>query len=369
MRPSTIGYGLLAALAGATVWLTTGDEAPFDPLFFLRGLDGGAEIAPPEPPPDGPGAPVRFGLPLICAPGADCFVSRYVDAATGPGFADHRCGALSADGGTATVFRLASFREMEAGVPVRAAAAGLVAAVRDGMPDVSVNLVGAEAVAARPGGNSLVIRHDDGLFTTYKHLRRGTLRVREGDRVRKGQIVAEVGLSGNAAVPQLAFAVRREATVIDPFTGFPAETGCGRAGTALWDAPTARSLVYVPTLVPRIGFAREPLNEDALEYLLHRAEGSFPRDSSRIVMHVLALGLREGDQARLRIAGPDGRTMNDRTSVITRPSARRLITAAASAGEAALPVGEYIGRFTLTRRADDGASVVVFDLERAFEVR
>lgn len=369
MRPSTIGYGALAVLAGAVIWLTTGDDARLDPLFFLRDLGGGAAIAPPEPPPAGPAAPVRLGLPLACDPGRDCFVSQYVDAATGPGFADYRCGSLAEDGGTATVFRLRSFQDMEAGVAARATAGGLVAAVRDGMADVSVNLVGRDAVDDRPGGNSLAIRHDDGLYTTYKHLRRGSIRVREGDRVRKGQVVAEVGMSGAAAAPQLAFTVRRDATVIDPFTGYPAGAGCGRDGAALWDAPSREALAYVPTLVPRIGFARQALNMDALEFLMHRAEGVFPRDTRQVVMHVLVLGLREGDRARIRITAPDGRVMNDRTTIATEPRARRLIAASLSGGDAALPIGQYTGRFTLVRPGPGGAPVTVFDLRRGFELR
>ncbi|GIF41510.1 M23 family metallopeptidase [Actinoplanes xinjiangensis] len=52
-------------------------------------------------------------------------------------------------------------------------------------------------------GNHIVVRHDDGTFSAYAHLRRGSARVRIGDRVAAGGQLAEVGNSGNTSEPHL----------------------------------------------------------------------------------------------------------------------------------------------------------------------
>lgn len=52
-------------------------------------------------------------------------------------------------------------------------------------------------------GNHVVVRRDDGLCVLVAHLRRGSLRVCRGDRVRRGEQIAECGNSGNSTEPHL----------------------------------------------------------------------------------------------------------------------------------------------------------------------
>ena len=54
-------------------------------------------------------------------------------------------------------------------------------------------------------GNHVVLDLGDGVFALYAHVRRGSLRVREGDRVRTGQTLALCGNSGNSTEPHLHF--------------------------------------------------------------------------------------------------------------------------------------------------------------------
>src|SRR5258706_6051455 len=63
-------------------------------------------------------------------------------------------------------------------------------------------------------GNLLLIKHADGFMTAYAHA--DTLAVQRGDVVRRGQVIARIGSSGNVAEPQLHFEVRRGAQAIDP---------------------------------------------------------------------------------------------------------------------------------------------------------
>lgn len=52
-------------------------------------------------------------------------------------------------------------------------------------------------------GNHVIVRSDDGAFAMVAHLRRGSLRVRVGDRVRAGEVIAACGNSGNSSVPHV----------------------------------------------------------------------------------------------------------------------------------------------------------------------
>ncbi|MEW2396677.1 M23 family metallopeptidase [Streptomyces sp. NPDC046862] len=54
-------------------------------------------------------------------------------------------------------------------------------------------------------GNHVVLDLGNGAFAIYAHLRRGSLTVREGDRVTAGQTLAHCGNSGNSTEPHLHF--------------------------------------------------------------------------------------------------------------------------------------------------------------------
>ncbi|MEU6111003.1 M23 family metallopeptidase [Streptomyces albidoflavus] len=54
-------------------------------------------------------------------------------------------------------------------------------------------------------GNYIVLDLGDNVYAAFAHLRRGSLRVSAGDRVRAGQEMAECGNSGNSSEPHLHF--------------------------------------------------------------------------------------------------------------------------------------------------------------------
>lgn len=52
-------------------------------------------------------------------------------------------------------------------------------------------------------GNHVVIRSDDGVFALVAHLQRGSVAVREGERVQAGQRIGSCGNSGNSSEPHV----------------------------------------------------------------------------------------------------------------------------------------------------------------------
>ncbi|MFD4371601.1 M23 family metallopeptidase [Streptomyces sp. NPDC058486] len=72
----------------------------------------------------------------------------------------------------------------------------------------------------RVTGNHLVLDLGDGTYAMYAHLRRGSLRVRPGDRVTAGQPLAGCGNSGNSTEPHVHFQLM-DAPDLDTARGVP----------------------------------------------------------------------------------------------------------------------------------------------------
>ena len=57
------------------------------------------------------------------------------------------------------------------------------------------------------GGNHVILNIGGGTFAFYAHLQPGSLKVKAGDKVRRGQVIGLVGNSGNSTEPHLHFHV------------------------------------------------------------------------------------------------------------------------------------------------------------------
>jgi murein DD-endopeptidase MepM/ murein hydrolase activator NlpD len=87
------------------------------------------------------------------------------------------------------------------GTPVKAAENGVVIYAGDGLKEF---------------GNTVLVRHDNGLVTVYGHA--SELKVSRGDKVKRGQQIANSGMSGVADSPRLHFEVRKNSAPVDPTT-------------------------------------------------------------------------------------------------------------------------------------------------------
>jgi len=85
------------------------------------------------------------------------------------------------------------------GTPVKAAENGVVIYAGDGLKEF---------------GNTVLVRHDNGLVTVYGH--NSKILVQRGEKVRRGQEIARSGMSGNANSPKLHFEVRKNSAPVNP---------------------------------------------------------------------------------------------------------------------------------------------------------
>ncbi|MBI2281608.1 MAG: urea transporter [Bacteroidetes bacterium] len=86
-------------------------------------------------------------------------------------------------------------------LPVVAPASGIIATALDGIDD---NQIG-DVDIANNWGNTVVIKHTEYLYSKLSHLKKGSLLVKPGDFVYKGQVIANCGSSGRSPEPHLHF--------------------------------------------------------------------------------------------------------------------------------------------------------------------
>ncbi|MEZ3185912.1 peptidoglycan DD-metalloendopeptidase family protein [Pseudomonas sp. LM13] len=88
---------------------------------------------------------------------------------------------------------------MPEGTPIVAARGGMVVKIENQQSGRGNN----------PAGNFVRIMHDDGTMGVYLHLMKGSVAVREGQRVETGTRIARSGNTGNSTGPHLHFVVQR----------------------------------------------------------------------------------------------------------------------------------------------------------------
>ncbi len=287
-------------------------------------------------------------MPIDCKPGQDCWVVNYVDLDPGPGRRDYHCGVMSYDKHNGTDIAIRDLKAMAAGVPVLAAAAGVVRATRDEMDDANFRDLPADAIAKRECGNGVVIEHGSGWQTQYCHMRRGSIRVKPRDKVTAGQPIGLVGMSGKTEFPHVHITVRHEGKVIDPFVGNEGSGSCRLGNAPLWRPEVVAALPYKAGAIhiagivggkPDIKKARAgDLNGDTVA-----------TDAEALIVWAEVYNVVTGDTLSLRLLAPDGKTMMERAQKIEKDQARVFRSAGIKRPGSAWPAGTYRAEITYAR--------------------
>jgi hypothetical protein len=231
-----------------------------------------------------------FAFPLEGVLNADFFYIQYMDHDGGTGVRDYECREKSYDGHTGTDIALASFRKMDEGVTIVAAATGVVTHAEDGNFDRNT--------VNGPGGlgNFVRIAHRDGFASFYGHMTQGSVTPSVGDVVAAGDPLGLVGSSGNSDIPHLHIEFHRDGVAVDAFAG-----ACV-SGRSQWLAPDEyqdeRFLIESGTtdLLPTLDLIKgPPVQKD-----------TFRTDDARLSAWVQIANVTKGSASRFAIYQPNG---------------------------------------------------------------
>lgn len=189
------GSLLAAGLGGCGGNKSAGDKSP--PVAAATD-DGGVPLRQCGKPPE-----LRW--PLRGREGRDWTITNYVDVDPGAGAVRDYTGASGADaktydGHAGVDIDVSSFRQVDANVPVIAAAPGEVIEIEQGQPDRNMGCTGK--------WNFIRVRHASGYVLTYGHLKKHSASVKVGKQVSDGAVLAVVGSSGCSTQPHVHLEVR-----------------------------------------------------------------------------------------------------------------------------------------------------------------
>lgn len=249
---------------------------------------------------------IELAWPLDCELGANCWVARYMDRSIDKGRLDYRCGIRTQDGHDGTDIAVADLAAMARGVDVKAAADGVVFRLRTSMRDVRVTPETRDEITKRGCGNIVILRHEGGWHTRYCHMKQGSIQLAQGDSVKAGQVIGQVGLSGLTEFPHLHFMVQAprtaqsEARSADPFDGGGLEDGtCDRASAQLWSQEIAyQTAAVMPPVIDSKQRSRENMWQGQ--------DKTLPATAPALVVQSRGFHAQKGDLWQIRLMDPDG---------------------------------------------------------------
>jgi Peptidase family M23 len=307
-----------------------------------------------------------LGLPLDCAAaGVECRIQQYVDMDTGPSSLDPYCSTATYNGHDGTDIRVLSMRDVEKGVSVIAMADGKVLRGRDGEPDRLVTSEGDRAIVAnKECGNGLLV--EQGAYQVqYCHMRQGSIVVKPGDSVSRGQKLGEIGASGLAQFPHVHITVRKQNATVDPMTGATPRTGHDCIADAvpdrpLWSADARKDLAAMAVPLLDAGISGSVPVHDRLS--LEGGPISATSADAATIGWVWFANLQKGDQIKLTLRTPDGSVYSES---LTEPLDRNKADYSAYIGRKRAPIaGEWTLDIALMR---GGAAVFETSKKTAVE--
>ena len=296
---------------------------------------------------EGPAPPI-LDMPVRCTPGETCWITKYVDWDQASGYRDYRCGPISSNRHQGTDIAIRDLGVMRIGVAVVAAAPGVVVKRSDGMADVDVLETADPKKLKGKCGNGVYLRHRDGWLTIYCHMRKGSIAVNKGDKVKTGQHLGFVGMSGSAQYPHVHFQVMHQRKLIDPFVGTGPREDCALGRTPLWKPDVLAKLAYRPTALYNAGFAGTAPKPKAMRDGRYQ-DKVLPREAPALVLWVDIFGVKAGDKLSLSITGPDGKKILKYSKMIKKTQARRYAYAGVRRKTPSWRAGVYKGEIRLVR--------------------
>lgn len=281
-------------------------------------------------------------FPLDCQIGSNCWISnlprhyqnykRTNSSQMSFSQVDFRCGPKTHNDHKGTDFALRDYQQMREGVTVLAPFAGKVERIRDGVDDISVRVIGKQAVENIECGNGIVITNDE-YEVQLCHLKKYSIIVKEGKEVESGEPLAMVGLSGNTEYPHLHMGLRKinrsgnsksiKFEEVDPFYG--SVKHCGQEPQSLWADKTEMDRHAKTGIVYNYGFSFSEPDTEQIRFGNHiRTQ---PEDPRTFIGFVDIFSVDKGDSINLDIIDENGKTLVTRAHKFAKYQARYFLFA------------------------------------------
>lgn len=296
--------------------------------------------------------------PVACKLNESCWFMNYADMQAEAGrVRDPSCKTRTYDGHNGTDIAITDIESFTKGIDVLAAASGTVFRLRDGEEDAlkKTSDIAAITESKRECGNGIILDHGDGWLTQYCHLKNGSLKVKQGDKVKAGQPIAQIGLSGITQHPHLHLSVLKDQAPVDPFTGQALAGRCGidvYAKTNMWQD---KQISYQAFSLIDGGFTSA---KPDFERLSHTGEKPAPATASSksLIFWMTGFGAEAGDEYQIVIKGPDGKTLLDKRLKQEARKARQYWYAGVQTPNG-LAAGTYTATVTQRREDRSGGTV------------
>lgn len=305
--------------------------------------------------------PSLLSLPIDCTLGENCWLVNYLDHNMGKGIQDLRCFMRSYDGHRGLDFALPDRITMFSSISVLAPADATVIDIRNTVADhdgTKPHLVAARK-EGKECGNKVALHLGDNWFVEFCHLKQGSVSVKVGDEVKRGQKLAEVGLSGMSSFAHLHVGLKHGNTYIDPLTDQPIGADCtppGKdlPGQSLWEP--AAGVAYSPVDLYAAGFLNDKPEYKVLKESTFSAS-SMPVETQIFTYWVTIFGLAPGDELDLIIRDPGGEIYASNHQTHSRHSSQYMYFVGKKTAKEPLTPGIYTGEATLTRKMPDGSTL------------
>ena len=324
-------------------------------LFVLTcGIEGAARAQNGDKPFIKIVTPPSFDLPIDCRLEEDCWILNYVDM--GPDDdkkTDHNCLERTYDGHKGTDFAIEDEAAMKRGVNVLAAMEGTIIRVRDSEPDRWASKEELDQIKKerKECGNAIMIDHGDGLQSIYCHLKQGSVKVKPGNKVKSGDVIGQVGLSGFTQFPHVHFGVIWEGALMDPFTGVDNTKSCTDFKRSMWNKEL--DVKYQPLVIQNAGFSDIVPELSSLEKK-SKTPPTISATTNIFAFWAIMLGSREGDKIIMEIKNPDGKIFARREIIQPQNRARQFYYTGRRLSDKPIAEGAYTGTIIVERADHEG---------------
>lgn len=251
----------------------------------------------------------KLNMPIDCDYGVNCYIQNYVDLNSSNSYVDYNCGFLSYDYHKGTDFRLLDYQQMTTGIKVIVAAEGIVKAIRNNEDDFVFIKYGQPSVQDKECGNGIVVAHQNGYATQYCHLLKNSIIVKVGQKIKVGDKIGYVGMSGHTEFPHLHLSVTKNDEIIDPFTNLSPskEYSCHNQNNinSLWDKKTEEKLKYIETAILNFHVTSEIPTELAARAGNHR-EDQIALTANKIILWADIMGVLKNDKIIFELTDEQG---------------------------------------------------------------